>query len=198
VNDADLITGGLVGRIFGGTIQRSYATGDINPTGNRNYVGGLLGSNYGGEVHESFASGDMYGDNWTGGLVGKNSGLIEDSYATGQVDGTYQAGGLVGNNADELYRSYATGQVTAISDPNVGGVLAENDSTISNTYWDTESSGEDTSDGGTGLTTSEMQGSSASSNMSGLGFSSSDKWETVNGDYPVIKSIDKQEQLNNR
>jgi hypothetical protein len=64
-------------------------------------------------------------------------------------------------------------------------------------YWDTESSGQTTDASATGLTTSEMQGESAKSNMD-FDFSESGKWETVDGEYPVLRALDKEEQLRHR
>jgi hypothetical protein len=53
-----------------------------------------------------------------------------NSYSTGSVTGTEEVGGLVGYN--------------------VGG-------TVTNSFWDIETSGQSTSAGGTGKTTAEMQ-----------------------------------------
>jgi hypothetical protein len=39
----------------------------------------------------------------------------------------------------------------------VGGLVGWNDATVSTSFWDTETSGQATSDGGTGKTTAEMQ-----------------------------------------
>ena len=51
--------------------------------------------------------------------------------------------------------SYSTGSVTGST--NVGGLIGRNAGTESNSFWDTETSGQATSDGGTGKTTAEMQ-----------------------------------------
>jgi hypothetical protein len=50
--------------------------------------------------------------------------------------------------------SYSTGNVTGTEW--VGGLVAENDGTVSNSFWDTETSGQSTSDVGTGKNTTEM------------------------------------------
>jgi hypothetical protein len=58
----------------------------------------------------------------------------------------------------------------------------------SGNYWDTESTGQSSGCGGagsTGLTTSEMQGETAESNMSSLDFNT--VWTTVEGDYPQLQ-----------
>jgi hypothetical protein len=76
---------------------------------------------------------------------------------------------------------------------------------VSNSYWDTESSGQSSSaaegSGSTGLTTSEMIGSSAPSNMAGLDFTgnwsevvSSDS-DAVSDGYPVLQDLSRVQQL---
>ncbi len=75
---------------------------------------------------------DVSGDDSVGGLVGRQRGLslISNCYATGPVYGSSRIGGLVGSND--------------------GG-------SEDNSFWDVNSSGQDSSDGGTGKTTAEMQ-----------------------------------------
>jgi hypothetical protein len=52
--------------------------------------------------------------------------------------------------------SYSTGNVTGQNA--VGGLVGYNhDGTVTDSFWDTETSGQATSDGGTGKTTAEMQ-----------------------------------------
>jgi hypothetical protein len=52
--------------------------------------------------------------------------------------------------------SYSTGSVAG--NESVGGLTGSNDeATVSNSFWDTETSGQATSYGGTGKTTAEMQ-----------------------------------------
>jgi uncharacterized repeat protein (TIGR01451 family) len=77
------------------------------------------------------------------------------------VTGVQDVGGLVGHastNLSEVYRSYSTGVVSGTT--NVGGLLGvdlNNNAVIVESYWDTESSGQAGSAGGTGKTTAEMQ-----------------------------------------
>ena len=55
-----------------------------------------------------------------------------------------------------MSNSYSTGSVTG--GVNVGGLVGRDyNGTVSNSFWDTETSGQDTSDGGTGKTTAEMK-----------------------------------------
>ncbi|GAF81040.1 unnamed protein product, partial [marine sediment metagenome] len=54
-----------------------------------------------------------------------------------------------------ISRSYSTGSVSGTT--NVGGLLGDNEGTVYLSFWDTETSGQSSSDGGTGLPTAEMQ-----------------------------------------
>ena len=134
-------SGGLIGISYGYT-EYSYATGDVSSTGN-GYVGGLVGEIYEGEVNESFATGNVTStDERTGGLVGYSEGSISNSYASGNVTGTTEVGGLLGENTDiaSISNSYAFGYVTGTS--NVGAFLGKNDGTITGGYWNPESGGQ--------------------------------------------------------
>jgi hypothetical protein len=148
--------GGLVGNNQG-TVTRSYVTGNV--TG-RNNVGGLVGT---GGPHSTvtrsfYATGKVTGRSSVGGLVGANRGTVSDSYSTGRVTGRNNVGGLVGANrgpGGTVTRSYATGNVTGRS--SVGGLVGANRGAVTASFWDTVTSGQATSAGGTGKTTAEMR-----------------------------------------
>ena len=146
--------GGLVGA-NGGTLSNSYTTGSV--TGDR-HVGGLIGQST-GPVSNSYSTGSVTGTNYVGGLVGlnKDHATVSNSYSTGDVTGQVDVGGLVGCNYEgSVSNSYATGSVTG--NRHVGGLVGRNDlSTVSNSFWDIQTSGQATSDVGTGKTTAEMQ-----------------------------------------
>ncbi len=150
----DEYVGGLIG-VNSGTVSDSYSTGDV--IGNWT-VGGLVGLNeFETTVSNSYAKGSVTG-NWTvGGLMAINLGTTINSYSTGSVTGDECVGGLMGGNAGTVSNSYSTGNVTG--EISVGGLVGLNgdDGTVSNSFWDTETSGQATSDGGTGKTTAEMQ-----------------------------------------
>ena len=185
--------GGLLGTNYGGIVSNSTSIGTIS---GGNYVGGLVGMNFTGTVTGSHASGNVTGHNEVGGLVGENYSSLSNSYATGNVNssGTF-AGGLTGrNNNDTLSNSYATGNVVGAIDAGglaggnygtiintyaigsvtgttgVGGLVAgtKQNGTVTNSYWNTQTSGQSTSMGGTGLTTTQMQ---TASNFAGFNFS---------------------------
>ena len=148
--------GGLVGRNYYCTVVNSHSISSVS--GNSS-VGGLVGWND-GAVSNCYATGDVIGDQRIGGLVGDNTfGTVSDSYSTGDVTGDERVGGLVGQAFYSTVRDcYSTGSV--IGNLSVGGLVGvwnPDYCTVSNSFWDIETSGQATSDGGTGKTTSEMK-----------------------------------------
>ena len=149
------LTGGLVG-FNRGLILGCYVAGRVSAADN---VGGLAGMNFSdGAIRGSYSTAYVSGDDDVGGLVGDNRNEISASYATGRVSGNTDAGGLVGNNksAGEITASYATGP--ASGDANVGGLVGSDEGgTITNSYWDTRTSGLRSGSAGTGRTTAQLQ-----------------------------------------
>ncbi len=186
--------GGLVGS-NGGSVTRSYSACSV--TGNSAIVGGLVGFNAGsGSVSNSFATGSVTGSpSHVGGLAGQNSGSLTNTYAMGSASGSYWAGGLVGLNTSSgtLTNSFSAGSVPG-NDPDLGGLVGGNSGTISNSFWDTQTSGKASSHGGTGKTTSEMKTKSTFTDA-GWDFTgetangTTDLWElngTQNSGYPKL------------
>ena len=70
--------------------------------------------------------------------------------------GADRVGGLVGENSEtgSVRQCYATGAVNG--DENAGGLIGWSRGTCGSSFWDTETSGMSSSDGGTGLSTLEM------------------------------------------
>jgi hypothetical protein len=90
------------------------------------------------------------GDNWY------YEGSVSDSYSSGKVTGRRRIGGLVGlNDYGSVTHSYSTGTVNGESD--VGGLVGYNKGTVNNCLWDIQTSGQVSSDGGTGKTTAQMK-----------------------------------------
>ncbi|CAN5310336.1 two-partner secretion system adhesin CdrA [soil metagenome] len=192
-----------------GTITNVYASTSVTDNYFQSSVGGLAGYNW-GVIDRSRASGTVTSNvtaNWAGGLVGYNDGYssgnqvgtIINSYATGAVNGGggtgnasgagtgSSTGGLAGFNGGVIINSYSTGAVTGGVSTYLGGLVAENNTvggvgTITNSYWDTTTSGISTVNhgGGTGLTTAALQNGSLPT-----GFSSS-VWNAVSGRYPLL------------
>ncbi len=83
---------------------------------------------------------------------------VGNSYSTGRVTGYENVGGLVGYNYySTVSDCYSSGTVTGSS--SVGGLLGYKlgDGVVSDSFWDTETSGQATSAGGVGKNTTEMQ-----------------------------------------
>jgi hypothetical protein len=152
-----MIVGALVGLNLG-CVSKSYSSGAVNAT--ISVVGGLIGKNFGdkAKVCRSYSTARVTGQSAVGGLVGVNLeyATVVNSYATGLVDGGSHVGGLVGYNGNTatVGKSYSTGPVTGSG---VGGLVGANDGTVSDSFWDVETSGQPTSAGGTGKTTAEMK-----------------------------------------
>ena len=154
--------GGLVGYATNKTeIRNSYATGSVEGTDN---VGGLVGGANNSMISNSYSTGLVKGSAVLGGLVGgAYYSTISNSYTTGLVVGRTQLGGLVGKAArgGEISNSYSIGLVKG-SGENVGGLigLAESVVAITESYWDTETTGRTMSarqDESFGKTTEEMK-----------------------------------------
>jgi len=178
--------GGLVGSAeFTGalSIEKSYTTATIKGTEN---VGGLLGNDVNGRadvtINQSYSVADIKSDGGNaqgniGGLVGKGAPDIDNSYAAPTI------------------RTDVDGSGTGASDVGgvVGSVNSQSEAEGTDTYWDTVQTGTTSAVGdgsltATPLTTTEIQGSSASTNMSGLDFDSTDPvWQTNSGDYPTLR-----------
>ncbi|CAB3790210.1 beta strand repeat-containing protein [Paraburkholderia caffeinilytica] len=175
--------GGLVGLNAGGTIVSSTSAAFV--TGDR-FVGGLVGRND-GTISQSFSISQVTSVwGYDGGLVGLNTGTIADSYALGAVTGTFASAGLVGQNMGTIARSYAAGLVQDSSGV-TGGLVAVGTGTVSDSYWNTDTTGQTTSLGGTGLTNAQMLTGTAS-NFAGFDFSS--VWKFIDGtSYPYLASI---------
>jgi hypothetical protein len=154
--------GALVGANREGSITNCYSTGTVSGDWE---AGGLVGSNREGSITNCYSTGTVNGNWYVGGLVGLNgfSGSVTNCYSTGTVDGTgNRAGGLVGLNYGDITNCYSAGTVDG--DDYVGGLVGENVEyggiswgSITSCFWDVETSGQTTSDGGTGKTTAEMQ-----------------------------------------
>jgi hypothetical protein len=145
--------GGFVG-FSKGSIATSYCAGMVN--GNR-FVGGLTGRNW-DSITASYNTAAITGNNDVGGLAAGNYGSINNCYNTGTVTANWDAGGLVGVNSGGISTSYSTGTISG--ENRAGGLVGYNlpDFGIVSGFWDVESSGLTSSDGGgIGETTDEMQ-----------------------------------------
>ena len=144
----------------------------------------------GGTVENCFVSGTIQSSGIAGGLFGvtaQSSFTFKNCWANVDIEGydgnnPTTVGGLGGELAyGDVVNCYAVGRVTS-SATNVGGLIGNrNESTsptITDCYFDTQTTtqsvgvGDGSDSGTTGLTTSEMTGNDASTNMGAFDFSS--------------------------
>lgn len=129
--------GGLAGS-NSGRIANCYVTGQISAGSKSRSLGGFVGSNHVGIIANCFTEVGISAGSETnslGGLVAYSyMGTITHCYATGRIsagEGSKYVGGLVGTRSDA--------------------------SDVSRCFWDIDTTGFSVSDGGTGLTTVQLQ-----------------------------------------
>ncbi len=145
--------GGIVGE-NGGEVFYSSSLSEISGDYN---IGGLVGTNS-GTITTSFSTGSVVGFEYVGGLVGLNEYIIEDSYSKSTVVASVSnVGGFVGSNDGEIERVYSAGEVSGeMGVLNIGGLIGIQTGTVIDSFWDINTSGQNISSGGTGLTTEQM------------------------------------------
>jgi len=119
-------------------------------------VGALVGKLEGAAITSCYVKdGTVSGGACTGGLVGRNErGAIMGCYSSTLVFAGDDVGGLVGRNEDGIVvECYATGLTMGES---AGALVGRGVLGVEASFWDVQTTGQDTSDGGTGLTTAEM------------------------------------------
>jgi len=154
--------GGLVGTHYSSsTIQNCFSSGNV--LGTANAIGGLVGMSSSSVINSCYSKGNVNSNNGNmiGGLVGWNTynSNISNSYSMGNVTGADYVGGFVGHNNDHsiINKCYSTGMVFCIGNY-YGGLVGQNDwgATVGSSYWDKETSLIQTSYGGHGKTTIQM------------------------------------------
>lgn len=124
-------------------------------------VGALVGYAYNSTISRCYSTGTVTGNDDVGGLVGQLlDSTMTNCYSSCSISAAKDVGGLVAlvmGTSTVLY-SYSTSIVPSTGFV-VGGLIAyrQNSNTITDSYWDTEVSGQASSDGGTGKTTAQMQ-----------------------------------------
>lgn len=190
-------TGGFIGETDGATgdeweMIRCYA--NVNVTSGDQTSGGFIGDIGGGgsgSLSSCYATGNITAnDTWAGGFAGQfgDNFSIVNCYATGTVTSTgTNVGGFIGRNyGGSINSCYSTSAVVGSS--SVGGFMGSGSIIASDNYWDTETSGVDTSSGGTGQTTVQLQGPTSNTGIY-ITWSSS-VWDFgTTSQYPVLKDM---------
>lgn len=100
-------TGGLIGYAASGRVERCFSSGSV--TGSSICAGGLIGENVGATVSDCYSTATVTNTNdyATGGLIGKNKGVVKNTYASGKITAYNYAGGLIGANYGTVSASAA-------------------------------------------------------------------------------------------
>ena len=193
--------GGVVGyNQYGGTVQNCYNTGEVTSTGNNSFAGGVVGYNYIGTVQSCYNTGKITATgeaSYVGGVVGENyHSTVHNCYNTGDVSG-YYVGGVAGENdaggsRAEISNCFNMGKISGTG--LAGGVVVFNNSVVGYCYYDSDVFTVNNNIG-TALTTAQMTGMDALSNMPGF---ATDKWlqranietaETITCFYPHLQGF---------
>ena len=151
--------GGVVGVLANGLIRNCYSTGNVKGTGSD--VGGIIGYAAWGIASNCYSTGRVEGTGSNiGGFVGQLaiSSQLSNCYSRANVYGVNDVGGLSGfvHITSSINHCYSVGAVTGIG--SVGGLVGgtNGSANITSSFWNTETSGQDSSIVGTGKTTLEM------------------------------------------
>jgi hypothetical protein len=180
-----LYVGGLIG-LNTGNVTKCGSTGSVSGDAS---VGGLVGQVGDGKVMMCYSRASVSGNRNVGGLVGKTgdeASEVTHCYAIGSVEGNTYVGGLVGQvERGNAYKSYSTGSVSGTQ--YVGGFVGHIRvlGRVSQSFWDTQTSGQTTSAGGTGTTTVQMQ---LRNTFISVGWDFWNTWEICEEtNYPVLQ-----------
>jgi hypothetical protein len=183
---AEQYAGGLAGMVTNAIITACNTNGMVETSGS--YVGGLTAYPVGCEITGCSSGASVSGSTFVGGLTGIQSNtMIARCFTTGNISGGQNTGGLVGLNwsgcaiSDSYSRSMVTGNSTYLggfagSHPSGNsisncystgvvngltasqGFIGQGGGIVTNSFWDIESSGDaSTNGGGTGRSTEEMK-----------------------------------------
>ncbi|MDP8200717.1 MAG: T9SS type A sorting domain-containing protein [Candidatus Tenebribacter burtonii] len=188
----DGATGGLVGSNnsyqenaanaegFKPVISKCYAHIDVSwsrePGSGADKFGGLVGCNQKGITQFSYALGSVTVDNdpQVDSIVPERiGGLAGCTFLRGRITNSYSAGSVTTTGSVNVDRVGGLVGYVGLGNIDVG--------TVNNSFWDTETSGQSTSGGGTGHTTSEMKTQSTFTN-----WDFTNTWKIVGTNYPCL------------
>jgi len=174
-------------------IENCYSTGTLH--NDESLMGGLIGSLNSSTVKHCYSSANLYNSSFNnhynfGGLIASvnEGGLVENSYSTGNLNTPhcFDVGGFAGcldGTSATIKNCYSTGDVNA--NPLYDGGFLGNywDGSVLNCFWDTETSGLSTSEGGTGLTTDDMKNERTYTDVSWSSGLSEPVWDFYSNPY---------------
>ncbi len=155
ITNTSFNVGGIAGN-NDGTIMQCFNVGELNGYSN---VGGIAGANSrDGQISQVFNNGILnVSNNFAGGIVGDNKGLIADTYNAGSIEADPTSiaadyfGGLAGNNDGNngsngnICKSYNIGKIDKVSFS--GHISAFNTGTIEDCYFNNEKNTLDATNG---------------------------------------------------
>jgi len=122
-------------------------------------VGVLVGVSSNSTIDNCFCTGSIDSNGGTGGLIGDcGDSTISSSYVIVNITTGDQSGGFLGSTyQDDLSNCYCAGSISGTSE--IGGFIGFGNlsTTITSCFWDIDATGQSTSEGGIGKTTSEMK-----------------------------------------
>ena len=154
---------GLFGFIEGTVTKLGVEAVDVDLQAGQ-YGGVLAGGNY-GTITECYSTGIVYGDACIGGLVGQNLDTIRNCYSHAEaIADTELGGGLIGDNTSfgPVERCYSTGAVSG--GDALGGLVGQDNDRVTDSYYDSETSGQSDTGKGTPKATAEMKTQSTFTN----------------------------------
>ncbi|WP_108944586.1 beta strand repeat-containing protein [Shewanella halifaxensis] len=160
-------TGGLIGELDDSKLSQCVASISISSIVT---VGGLVGYPINSEIENCIVMGalDADGGSTSGGVSGTSfSTKLSNVAAHVNIQSGTAGGGLVGNVSGAYSNIDNSFSTSIVRGGNVrGGAFASGANSIAtDVYWDTDTSGLSSSDGGTGYTTAELQSPTSNSGI---------------------------------
>ena len=206
ITSRNSVVGGVAGWLLNSSLDGCAVNGSVQSLGENSYwalAGGIAGDGFNSTIDTSEFHGDVSATNgssrYVGGLIGlmTQNVTLTNSYASGTVSGYLGIGGAVGyvmSTGSSMAHVYSLASVSGINQSLTGGLVgyANNTPAITTSYWDTDISGQNSSDGGTAKTTSELQCPTAPGDVSCDPTIFADWDATVwdfgtSTDYPVLR-----------
>ncbi|MBR9728016.1 hypothetical protein ACFOD0_03275 [Shewanella intestini] len=156
-NQSGAYAGGIAARVNQATVKQCLATVDVTGQGD---AGAFAGELVNGSVENCLVNGSVITSGTVGGgFIGNLSSADVTNVAShAKAEANNAVGGLIGSVASSsstITNSFSTGSAKQAF--NKGGLTGSALGTVTNSFWDTQTSGNATSGSGTGYTTTELQ-----------------------------------------
>lgn len=178
VSSSNNYVGGIVGKIWSGTVENCSFHGTVT-TKSGAYAGGIAGYAGNSSSQKATIKGCANIGDITGGVVGGIAGyakfsMLTNCYNTGSVNGSTYSGGIVGQNMNRTNITYCFNTGT-IEGTDIGAIAGFAGAAISNCYW---TKPEDGKGGGAGKINEDGKVDSIASVIEKLG----DAFKVVGGE----------------